>query len=140
LIEAKILTSYARISVATFLIFSLYGCASITSSPSQTIQLIAVNANDEPIDNVLCILINSYGRWSVMAPGAVVVGRSNENMNVTCSREDGWSGSSQIRSNFRTVAVGNVLVGGVVGLAVDHISGSAYEFPSHLKVVLYRIK
>jgi len=129
-----------RISVVAFVLSAIYGCASISGSPSQTIQLVAVNSNDETIDNVLCILINSYGRWSVMAPGAVVVGRSNENLNITCSREDGWSGSSQIISNFRKVAVGNILVGGVVGLAVDHISGSAYEFPNQFRVVLSRTR
>jgi hypothetical protein len=119
---------------------ALSGCASIAGSPSQVIQITAVDEEGHRLENSLCILVNSYGRWSVMAPGTVVVGRSNEHLNVNCTRADGYVGSTRIGSTVRPVAYGNILVGGFVGAAVDHISGSAYGFPDEVKIIMLRSK
>lgn len=117
---------------------ALASCASISGSPNQAIQITTNDPEGLALNGALCVLSNTRGRWSVRTPGSVIVPRSSESLQVSCTAEDGSAGVAKLASSIRGAALGNILIGGVVGIAVDHISGAGYSFDEQLTVVLHR--
>jgi hypothetical protein len=65
-----------------------------------------------------------------------MVSRSNDDLIVTC-RKDGYeNGRAGVVSNTKGSMFGNILLGGGIGAIVDHNTGSAYEYPNFLQVVM----
>ena len=69
-------------------------------------------------------------------PGRVNVSRSKETMIVSCNR-DGYEQSNEVLvSSFTGATVGNILLGGVVGIVVDAASGANNKYPDRIMVVM----
>jgi hypothetical protein len=124
------------LALSAAILFMLPGCASIAGSPTQAIMVSTKDSQGNNLEGPMCVLANSVGRWSVRAPGTVVVGRSSESLKVTCTTDGGGSGATIVESKIRAVAAGNILIGGVVGIAVDHISGAGYSFPEDISITI----
>jgi hypothetical protein len=56
---------------------------------------------------------------------------------VTCDKADHESASRTVTADFQAMTLGNVLIGGVVGIAADLASGAAITYPESVKVVLW---
>src|SRR5205085_12537694 len=84
-----------------------------------------------------CKLINDKGTWYVNAtPGTVTVLRAYGDMTVTCEKGEYRSNPHQFASSTKAMAFGNILIGGLIGAAVDAGTGSAYDYPMLLTVGL----
>lgn len=69
-------------------------------------------------------------------PGRVNVSRSKDTMIVGCTR-DGYEQSNEVvASSFTGATLGNILLGGVVGVVVDAASGANNKYPDRVLVVL----
>ena len=112
---------------------ALAGCASITGSTSQSVQVTPVC--EGAIRTASCELSNDKGRWQVAAPGSVTVQKSLAELAVTC-RVGASAGTASFVSKSNNNVAGNILLGGVVGLAVDSASGAGFNYPDELPVVL----
>jgi hypothetical protein len=65
-----------------------------------------------------------------------MISRSNDDLTVTC-RKDGLENSrAGVVSNTKGSMFGNILFGGGNGAIVDHNTGSAYEYPTFVQVVM----
>lgn len=107
----------------------LSGCASVIKGSSESIAI-----TTPPTDGAACTLSSAQGNWAVTSPGAVTVERSKEDIQIRC-KKDGWSdGYATIPSNFEGWTVGNILLGGVVGLGVDAATGAVNEYPHAFQV------
>jgi len=104
------------------------GCASIVTGQNQTISVETVGVNDAK-----CSLANDEGTWFTTTPGSVTVKRSYSNLNVTC-KKDQLTGCTSVKSSTKGMAFGNILAGGIIGAAVDCGTGSAYDYPTVIKV------
>ena len=112
-----------------FLIFilslMLFNCATLTTGQDQVISIDTPNC-----PAASCKLTNSEGTYYVnRTPGTVTINKSGSNLNVIC----GMNGSEEAMStdsNTESMTWGNILVGGIIGYAVDAGTGSAYEYPS----------
>jgi uncharacterized protein YceK len=102
----------------------LTGCSTITTGQNQPISL-----DTHPHSGAKCILRNDKGSWYVTTPGSVVVTRSYSDLIITCTK-DNMSGNTTIKSSTKGMAFGNILAGGLIGLAVDMSTGSAYDYPT----------
>ena len=69
-------------------------------------------------------------------PGRVNVSRSKETMIISCSL-DGYQKSDEVVvSSFSGATIGNILLGGVIGLAVDAASGANNKYPDRVIIVM----
>lgn len=114
----------------SFNIFFLSACASITTGNSQSLSV-----ETEPL-GAQCKLTNDKGTWYVTnTPGTVNVTRAWGDLSVICKKEE-KTGSIIVKSKAKAMNAGNLLFGGVIGLAVDAHTGSGYDYPSLIHVPL----
>ncbi len=119
------------------LLAALGGCATLTESSQQLVELHTIAANRE-VAGVGCVLANDAGRWFVVAPGRVTIERSSDPLRVECAREGQGSATELVESRFDTgKLIGNVVVTGGLGYLVDHHSGAGFAYPATLTVIMH---
>jgi hypothetical protein len=102
----------------------LAGCASITKGTTQSISLDTPGA-----PGASCTLSSEgIGSKTVSTPATLMLDKSQHNIAVTCKKECYQDGVGIIASSTESMTAGNVLVGGVVGLAVDAASGAMNKY------------
>ena len=55
-------------------------------------------------------------------------------MEVTCRKQGYHSETVMVQEQFAAMALGNVILGGGIGLVVDAASGAAQEYPDKVEV------
>ena len=105
------------------------GCATIIKGPSQNIAI-----NTTPVDGAECTLHNSEGTWRLTTPGKVRVDKTKNDITLTCQKAGYRDSTDTLASGFETWTVGNVLIGGLIGLGIDAATGSINEYPYNYTV------
>jgi hypothetical protein len=116
-------------------IAAVSGCASITGSELQSISVQALDQAGAPVAGSECRLSNDKGNWSVKPPTVAVVNRSAEDLHVRCEAEGQEPGMARAISRANAGMFGNIIFGGGVGALIDHSKGTAYDYPSAIRVV-----
>jgi hypothetical protein len=111
---------------------ALSGCASIVKGSSETIAISTV-----PGIRADCTLSNGRGTWHVATPGRVKVKRSKNDMDVTCKALGYQDATGSISSDFQTWTLGNLLIGGAVGLVVDWSTGAINDYEHRFAIPIY---
>jgi hypothetical protein len=124
--QIRTIAAMAVLAVATS------GCASIVKGSSETIAIHTV-----PSNGAVCTLSNPRGKWRVSAPGRVKVKRSSEDMDVTCKALGYTDARGTISSDFQTWTLGNILIGGAVGLIVDWSTGAINDYEHRFEIPMY---
>lgn len=112
------------------------GCASLTGGNVQTMVVSAVAKDGRDVPGADCTLSNNKGSWRVKTPGETSIVRSNMAMTVKCEKELQPTGVATVESATRGAMYGNIIAGGLIGAAIDHSSGAAYEYPISVRVVM----
>ncbi len=113
-----------RIFACFVMLSVLPSCASITKGTTQSISLDTPGA-----PGASCTLTSEgIGTKVVATPATLVLDKSQHNVAVTCKKECYQDGVGIISSSTETMTAGNILVGGVVGLAVDAASGAMNKY------------
>ena len=109
----------------------LAACATITKG---TTQLVAV---DTPgVAGAVCTITTNSGPQTVPTPGTVTLSKGSAALPIQCAKECYATGSSVIPSNAEAMAAGNVILGGVIGLGVDAVSGAINKYPDQVTVAM----
>ena len=106
----------------------LNNCASITESKNQSMSV-----STGEVTGAMCTLSNSKGSYYVNStPGSVMVRNACDQLTVTC-KKDGYvpanSGAGSIQDKSKGMAWGNVIFGGIIGIAVDRQTGAGCTYP-----------
>ena len=118
----------------------LGGCATLSESPQQQLELHAVLDYRE-IGGVGCVLSNDRGRWFVVLPNRVTVTRSTAPLQINCKKEGLAQAQETIRARGDTTsALGNVVFSAGVGLLVDQDSGVGFGYPANFTVLMEPVK
>lgn len=116
----------------TFFAIQTTACATIVEGTDQTVAVITDPAGGT------CTL--SRGGTTVatvnQAPGSVVLEKSKDNVLIACTMEGHESGAATLSSSFQGMTFGNLLFGGLIGVAVDAGSGAMHEYASSVTVIL----
>ncbi|RZA34468.1 MAG: hypothetical protein EOP92_15540 [Lysobacteraceae bacterium] len=114
----------------------LGGCATVSDSPLQQLELHAVLDYKE-VGGVGCILSNDTGRWFVVAPGRVTVTRSTQPLQVSCKKDGAMMASESFGSRVEVAGLaGNVVISAGVGHLVDRYTGAGFSYPANLTVLM----
>ncbi len=114
----------AAVFASAGILAMLLGCATITKG---TTQAVAVSTPGAP--GATCTLTSGgIGTKVVTTPATIVLDKSQDNISVVCKKQCFQDGVGIIASNTESMTAGNVLVGGVVGLGVDAVSGAMNRY------------
>ena len=69
-------------------------------------------------------------------PGSVVLEKSQDDVGVLCRKDGHFDGMATLSSSLGAMTFGNLVFGGIVGLAVDASSGAMHEYEAGVTVVL----
>ncbi len=120
---------------AVALLATLAGCATISESPTQRLEVHAIQDHRE-IAGVGCVVTNDAGRWFVTAPGRVTVTRSAGNLFVDCRKGTESAGQERFVSRPNSSAmIGNVATAGL-GYLLDKKTGAGFDYPEVLTVLM----
>ena len=105
------------------------GCATVTTGTTQPINIDSDPAGAE------CKLMRGGEQIStVTTPAPVTVKRDSQTIHVRCKKEGYEEGLVVMNSRFEAMTVGNVLVGGVIGVIVDSSTGANSKYDPYVMV------
>jgi hypothetical protein len=70
----------------------------------------------------------------LISPGVASVEKSKEDIQVRCVKPGWQDAAASIPSNFEGWTVGNLLLGGIIGLGVDAATGAINEYPHTFQI------
>jgi hypothetical protein len=111
------------------------GCATITGSESQSILSATHDDSGDAVAGADCKFSNNNGSWTAKSPATVTVRKSAEDLIVRCELEERSPGTARVVSKMNAGMVGNVVFGGAVGAIIDHSRGTAYDYPTRVRIV-----
>ncbi|MFM0324821.1 hypothetical protein [Caballeronia glebae] len=114
-------------------LLALTGCASIVSGANQSLSIESRKGTDV-VAGATCKLSNDKGDWFVTTPGSVTVHRAYGDLSIKCEKEGIEPGLATVKSTTKGMAFGNILFGGLIGVAVDTGTGAAYDYPPLITV------
>ena len=112
---------------------SLGACSTITTGTSQPFTV-----NTAELEGAKCDLVDSKGtRWTITStPDTREITKGDGPLQVTCSKPGYKTASVTVEESFAGATLGNVILGGGIGLVVDAASGAAQEYPDEVTLWL----
>jgi len=109
----------------------LAGCATITRGTTQIVSV------DTPgVQGAMCTASTSTGPQQIQTPGVVTLAKGSASISVRCTKECYQEGVGVISSSVEPMAAGNIILGGVVGLGVDAMSGAMNKYPDQITITM----
>ncbi len=108
------------------------GCASISGDDTNRVSRVESDPS-----GAKCLIINAINiKRDITTPTDIFLQPKYDPINISCEKE-GFKRSSDIIDTTLVDAVyGNILLGGLIGVAIDHSSGQNRKYPSLIKVFL----
>jgi hypothetical protein len=106
-------------------------CASMTTGTTQSISV-----TSEPSEADCTLTRDGQSLGTIKTPGPVKVKRDARAIQVTCKKDGHEEGLSIVNSRFEGATMGNLILGGAVGLAVDVASGASNRYDDTVMVKL----
>ena len=69
-------------------------------------------------------------------PGSVSIGKDADDIEIACELDGYLPADARLSSTFKGATLGNILLGGIVGIAIDAGSGAMNEYPTSINVTL----
>jgi hypothetical protein len=111
----------------------LSACATVTTGTEHTMLI-----QTEPVGAACTLQRNDSNIGAVNpTPASVRISKSRHDIRVQCERANYQATSRLVTASFQAMTAGNLLVGGVVGLATDLASAAAVTYPESITVVLW---
>jgi hypothetical protein len=134
------LISIAKVIAVAAICIGATGCSTISGSgTSQPLSVQTYAADGSDVEGAKCDMTNDEGTWFVTTPGSTTVHRSNKDLKVICKKAGIDLGTADVVSRTKGNMFGNILFGGGIGAVIDHNNGSAYEYPSLIKIFMGRM-
>ena len=110
----------------------LSACATIVEGNDQTVTVMT-----QP-PGATCKLVRGETVVAVVnpTPGSIQVEKSHDDISVLCEMEDHESGAGTLASRFEGMTFGNILFGGLIGVAVDAGSGAMHDYPGSITLIM----
>src|ERR1700688_758766 len=84
----------------------------------------------------MCTISTQSGPQVITTPGTVTLKKGSDPLPISCVKECFVNGQSIIPSGTESMAAGNVIFGGVIGLGVDAASGAMNKYPDMVTVAM----
>lgn len=110
----------------------LCGCATVVKGSTQDVAI------DTTPPGASCELTREGVKLGVVdsTPGKFQVSRSSKALTVTCNKQGFAEGTTSAEPKFNGATLGNILLGGVIGVVVDASTGANNSYPEQISVAL----
>ena len=113
------------------------GCSTLTGDGTgQNLSVMTYTMDNKDLVGAQCELKNDEGTWSAVTPATVMIRRSNKDLMVRCIKSGFSDARANVVSKTKGNMFGNIIFGGGIGAIIDHNNGSAYDYPSVLKLTM----
>lgn len=107
----------------------LGGCATITKGTTQNVAV------DTPgVAGAVCTITTTVGPQTVSTPGVFILAKSSAALPVKCTKPGYQDGGGILGSTFEAMTAGNLILGGIVGIGVDAMSGAINKYPDAISI------
>lgn len=108
----------------------LSACATLVNGTSQTVTVSTVPTG------AACTLDRVGTRVGAISatPGSVRLDKSKNDLSVTCSKEDFQTATVARSPSCNGATFGNIIAGGVIGVAVDAAPGANFSYPDDIRL------
>lgn len=114
---------------------SLSACASIVQGSHQRVNL---GSNMQSTGQ--CTLVDAKGHtYTTSVPGSVDVSRGDGPLKVNCTVQSA-EGQKVVEETLEPWTLGNVLLGGVIGLGVDSYTGAYQKYPDDITISFVNVQ
>ncbi len=108
------------------------GCATLTGSSSQRLEITVLDARDRPVAGMVCTLTHGAGTYTVQLPAAdLEIRRSGTELEIECRRGD-LAARGTVVPRAESAIAHAFLPGGSLATLIDHATGAMYTYPSPL--------
>ncbi len=120
------------IGMITCVLSIVSGCATITTGTDQSVTVIT----EKKVNGAKCELNDSNGgKWFISdTPGTVNVRKGYGPMSIECNKEGYVTTVLSVDEVFAGATLGNILLGGGIGIFIDAMSGSAQKYPDEIVI------
>jgi len=105
------------------------GCATLTNKSAHHISVVS----DVPAD---CVLTDSLGPRRFQAPGIVYAEPKHGPVNLRCETDGYKPFSTTVDTELNDMVLGNILLGGLIGLAIDAGQGNTKRYPDEVHIFM----
>ncbi len=108
------------------------GCATLTKGSTQTVTV------DTDPSGAVCTLTRDSKPLAVVnpTPGSIPISKSSGAVSVICKKDKYLDAAGTMTSQFQAITFGNILFGGLIGVAIDAASGASHEYPALVTITL----
>lgn len=110
------------------------GCASIVNDTTQPIRIDTVRADGTEVAGANCTMTNDYGSFTAQSGKQSIVRRSGKDLDIVCTHSGEAQAGGRAISRANAGLAGNILLGGGIGAIIDHNKGTAYTYPTWVKL------
>lgn len=118
----------------------LTGCASVTHGTQQSVKIETLTEAGKTVEGAQCTLTNDRNGIVMRSGESVSVRRSGALLNIECTQPGLAPATGQAISRVNTGMVGNILIGGVLGAAIDSGTGAGFNYPSWMQLVFGEVR
>lgn len=119
---------------------ALTGCASVTQGTTQSVKVETLTAAGQSVEGAECKVSNDKADIIVLSGQSASVRRSGATLNIECTQPGQAPANGQATSRVNTGMVGNILVGGLIGAAIDSSTGAGFNYPSWVQLVFGEVR
>jgi hypothetical protein len=113
------------------LCLALGACATVVSGTQQDVEIVS-----DPPGAECRVMAGTVELARTVTPGTVRLERQEDDLAVQCRLEGHRATAAILHSGLQGVTAGNMILGGMVGLAIDSASGANHLYDSSVRVAL----
>jgi hypothetical protein len=114
---------------------AMSGCASIVNETTHPVKIETAKADGAIVTGAECKLTNDYGTITGKSGEATNARRSSKDLDITCKHPDNPDAVARAISRANAGLAGNIIFGGGIGAIIDHTKGTAYTYPTWVRLV-----
>ncbi|MGJ7528391.1 hypothetical protein [Variovorax sp. GB1P17] len=118
----------------------LTGCASVTHGTTQNVKIETMTAEGKVVNGAKCLITNDRNDAVMRSGDSVPVRRSSANLSIECSQPGFAPANGQAVSRANVGMAGNILIGGLIGAAVDAGTAAGYNYPSWIQLIFGEVR
>jgi hypothetical protein len=73
-------------------------------------------------------------------PGTIAVSKGWGDLDVTCSKDGFEDAKGLMTATFQAATLGNIILGGIIGIIIDASSGAMSEYPASIGFMLFPLE
>lgn len=110
----------------------LSGCATIVSDNKSFVKI-----ESEPTGSA-CELVGENFHQTITTPATLLIPAKASPVRISCAKEGYFPAVETIESSMDGTILGNILFGGIIGVAIDAANKSGYKYQERVGFSLYK--